>query len=192
MTTVADTRPTAPDPARPTPEVSEPAGTAPVVLPSLLAALVLVGLGVLGVQTALVAAGAVSGPAWLDPVLSALDTGLDRSAGTLVLGVVLGLLGLWLLARSVGRRPRPDYSLGAGTHAWTGPSDVARVASLVAADVDGVVTVRARARGRSLLLRVGAVDGADVGDRVRSEVEAATEGLEPRPRVRVRVSGGAR
>ncbi len=114
----------------------------------------------------------------------------------LAAGVLLVLLGGFLVRRALGRRSPVELSLGAGTHAWVTPTAAGRVAALAASDVDGVVTVRARARRRAVVLQVTALDtvAGTVGDEVRDAVGHALAGLEPQPRVRVSVSsvGGSR
>lgn len=181
---------------RVTPPVPEPTGAPPVVAPAVVLALVLLALGLVGVRDALVAAGWLSGSPWTTAVLDALDSGVGRSAGALVVGILLALLGLWLVLRSTRRRPHTEVSLGEGTHAWLAPADVARVAALVASDLDGVVTARATGGRRSVALRVTALDTVQgsVGDDIRTAVDEALTGLDPQPRVRVKVSslGGAR
>ena len=72
----------------------------------------------------------------------------------------------------------------------------ARVADLAASNVDGVVTVRSRAATRSVTLRVTVVDTARDGAKgaVEDAVRDALEGLDPSPRVSVRLTtlGGTR
>lgn len=183
-------------PGAPLPSVPEPTAGPPSTLPAMLVAVVLLGLGAVLVNDALVTLGWVSGTAVSRPVLEALATGVDRSVVVVVAGVVLGLLGLWLLRRALARAPRTEVSLGEGTHAWVAPADLTRVATLVASDVDGVVSARARGGRRAVAVRVTAVDAAapTVQGVVRGAVEEALAGLDPAPRVSVRVStlGGSR
>ena len=181
-----------------TPPVPEPTGAPPAVLPALLVGLVVLALGVAAVRDAVVTLGWVSGSPWSTPVLDALDAGVTRSPVVVVVGVVVALVGLWVLLRAVSRRPRTEVSLGEGIHAWLAPQHVARVAALTASDVDGVVSARARpGRGRrALTVRVVATEpaAAAVKASVRTAVDEALAGLDPTPRVRVRVStlGGSR
>lgn len=172
------------------PAVPEPTGAPPAVLPALLVGLVGLGLGVVAVRDAVVSAGWASGSAWAAPVLDALNAGVDRSPVVAVVGVVVALVGLWMLVRSVGRRPHTDVSMGAGTRAWIPPQHVARVASVTAADVDGVVSVRVSGSRRRVAVRVVATDTAiaAVREAVTAAVEQAVAGLDPTPRVTVRVS----
>lgn len=197
-----DTRPvTAAGPARPveqrvTPTVDAPTGPPPAAATGVALAVVLVALGVLALREALVALDWVAGPPWLAPVAGVLADGVARDARVLVVAVLVALLGLWLVRRAVGRRPRTAVSLGDDTNAWLEPRAVARVADLAASDVDGVVTVRSRAAERSVRLRVTVVDTAAEGARaaVQDAVREALDGLDPAPRVHVKVStlGGSR
>lgn len=181
---------------RVTPTVDAPTGAPPAAATGVAIAVVLVALGVVAVRDALVSLGWVPGPSWLDPVAGVLADGVAKDAWVPVVAVLVALLGLWLVRRALGRRPRTAVSLGDGTNAWIEPRDVARLADLAASDVDGVVTVRSRAAKRSVRLRVTVVDTAAAGARaaVQDAVRDALEGLDPTPRVSVKVStlGGSR
>lgn len=179
-----------------TPAVDAPAGAPPATATGVVIALVLVALGVVAVRDALVALGWVPGTSWLEPAASWLADGVGKDVWVLVVAVLVALLGLWLVLRAFGRRPRTAVSLGDGTNAWLESRDVARVADIAASDVDGVVTVRSRAAKRSVKLRVTVVDTARDGAKgaVQEAVRDALEGLDPSPRVSVKVStlGGKR
>lgn len=186
----------APRAERTTPAVDAPSGAPPAAATGVAIALVVVALGVVAVRDALVALGWVPGPSWLEPVAGLVADGVGRDAWVLLVAVLVALLGAWLVRRALGRRPRTAVSLGDGTNAWLEPRDVARVADLAASDVDGVVTVRSRAARRSVALKVTVVDTAAEGARsaVQDAVRDALEGLDPAPRVSVKVStlGGSR
>lgn len=196
-TTVEQSRDTARSvAAATTPDVPRPAGAPPATLPALVVGVLAVALGAAAVRDAVVTLGWAAGDPWAPGVLRALEDGVRPSVALVVAGVVLALVGLWFLGRAVARRPRRDLGLGGGSHAWIAPSQVCRVASLVAGDVDGVVSARCRPGRRSVAVRVVATPaaGGQVRNDVRDRVVQALEGLEPTPRVTVRVStlGGAR
>lgn len=186
----------APREERMTPAVDAPSGAPPAAATGVAIALVVLALGVIAVRDALVPLGWVPGPSWLEPVAGVLADGVGKDAWVPVVAVLVALLGLWLVRRALGRRPRTAVSLGDGTNAWLEPRDVARVADLAASDVDGVVTVRSRAARRSVALRVTVVDTAADGAKgaVQDAVRDALDGLDPTPRVSVKVStlGGSR
>lgn len=173
-----------------TPAVPRPVGAAPATLPTLLVGLVLLALSVVAVREAVVTLGWASGEAWTPEVVRVLAEGVKPSPVVVVIGVVVALVGLWFLLRAFGRRPRVDLGLGGDSHAWIAPTQVCRVAALVAADVDGVVTSKCRPGRRSVKVRVVATSAVagTVKAEVRDRVSEALAGLDPTPRVAVRVT----
>lgn len=173
-----------------TPDVPRPAGAPPATGPALAISLVLIALGVAAVRDAAVTLGWAAGEPWAPSVLDALSTGVEPSTPLIVVGAIVALLGLWLVLRAFGRRPHPDLGLGGDSHAWIAPSEVTRIVTLVASDVDGVVSSRCRPSRRSVKVRVVATPAVakTVRSEVRDRVRDAVAGLEPTPRVSVRVS----
>lgn len=173
-----------------TPDVPRPTGALPATLPALAVGIVVLGVGVAAIRDAVVTLGWAAGEPWSPQVLEALSTGVKPSTPLIVGGAVLALLGLWFLWRAFGRRPRRDLGLGGDSHAWIAPSHVTRIVTLVASDVDGVVSARCRPKRRSMKVRVVATPAvaSTVRSEVRDRVRDAVSGLEPTPRVTVRVS----
>ena len=93
--------------AAPLPAAKAPVGPGTISGLGLLWSMLLLGLGVVGVQAALVAAGLLHGTSWLTWIIQQFD-GLTPSAWMVPAGIVLVLLGPWLvlMALSPGRRPR--------------------------------------------------------------------------------------
>ena len=89
---------------KPLPATKTPLGPGTISALGLLWSVLLLGVGVLGVQAALGAAGVLTGTSWLTWVIQRVD-GLTPAGWMLPAGLVLGLVGLWLLA--TGLRPRP-------------------------------------------------------------------------------------
>jgi|GEM_PF-481384 len=151
-------------------------------------AIVLVALGVLLVREALVAADVVTGEPWLAPAVDAAD-GIAPSVAVSAAGVVVALLGVWLVTVAFGRRVRTrlpvrsasdDGSAGGSTGRPTGVTiglgDVARLAASAAEDVNDVLTARASATRRTVTVTVTVLEGDDVDAAVRA---AVTDRLAP-------------
>ena len=90
-------------------------------------ALLVVALGVLVVRDALVIGGQIDGATWLVPVVDGAD-GLEPSTASTAVGVVVALLGLWLVFVALGRRVRTRLPLDV-PGATIGIADLARLAS---------------------------------------------------------------
>lgn len=157
----------------------------------LVWALLLMGLGVLGVQAALVFAGLLTGTSWLTWVIEHLD-GLTPAAWMLALGVVLVLLGLWLLYTAVRPRPRTAVALNATTGVFLKPRDVSRLAVAAADEVDGVQDAKASATRAKVTLRITGTGDPQIGERVKSAVDQQLAGLAKPVKVNVRTQGGNR
>ena len=142
---------------------------------SIALAVLLVALGVLVLREALVAAGTVQGEPWLAPAVDSAD-GLAPSVLVVVVGVVLALLGLWLVVVALGRRVRTRLDVTSSTGTTLGLSDAARLAASAADDVDRVLSAKASATRRAVTVTVTTLEGDDVTDAVRA---AVTDRLEP-------------
>jgi hypothetical protein len=142
---------------------------------SIALAVVVVALGVLVVRDALVAADVVSGDPWLAPAVDQAD-GVGPSPLVAVVGVVVALLGVWLVVIALGRRVRTRLPVASSAGTTIGIGDAARLAASAADDVDAVLSARASASRRSVTVTVTALEGDDVTDAVRA---AVTERLSP-------------
>ena len=164
--------------------VDTPAGFAPATAAtragrvawwSIALSILLIALGVLVLRDALVAAGAVDGDPWIAPLVDRLD-GVAPSAVVAAGGVVLALLGLWLVVLALGRRVRTRLAVTSSAGTTIGVADAARLAASAADDVDRVVSARALASRRSVTVTVTTLEGDDVTDAVRA---AVTDRLSP-------------
>ncbi|GEK22028.1 DUF6286 domain-containing protein [Cellulomonas xylanilytica] len=142
---------------------------------SIALAVLLVVVGVLVLREALVAAGQVDGSPWVAPAVDRLD-GLVPSAVVTAVGVVVALLGLWLVVVALGRRVRTRLDVRSSTGTTLGTGDAARLAASAADDVDRVLSARASATRRAVTVTVSTLEGDDVTAAVRA---AVTERLEP-------------
>lgn len=142
---------------------------------SIALAVLVVALGVLVLREALVAAGTVQGEPWLAPAVDGAD-GITPSPLVVVAGVVLAVLGLWLVVVALGRRVRTRLDVTSSTGTTIGIADAARLAASAADEVDRVLSARASATRRSVTVTVTTLEGDDVTEAVRA---AVTERLAP-------------
>ena len=142
---------------------------------SIALAVLLVALGVIVIREALVVAGRVDGEPWIAPVVDSID-GLVPSPLVAAVGVVVALLGLWLVVIALGRRVRTRLDVTSSTGTTIGLNDAARLAASAADEVDRVLSARASATRRAVTVTVTTLEGDDVTDAVRA---AVTERLAP-------------
>ena len=128
----------------PLPAAKTPVGPGAIAALGLLWSVLLLGAGVLGVQAALAGAGLLSGTAWLTWVIQHVDA-LTPAGWMLPVGLVLGLLGLWLLAAGLRPRPRTGVALTAASGVFLKARDLSRLAVAAADQVDGVQDAKATA-----------------------------------------------
>lgn len=172
-----------------------PVGPGSISAVGLLLALLVVGIGVLGVQAALVAAGLLTGKPWLTWALQRPD-GVTPAGWLLPAGVVLALIGLWLLLTALRPRPRTAVAVEAVTGVFLRPRDLSRLAVAAADNVDGVQDAHASATRRKVTVRItstAAETGRDqVSDAVTAAVTERLSALQQPVRVIVRTVGGPR
>jgi len=168
-----------------------PVGPGTISALGLLWSALLLGVGVVGVQAALVAAGVLNGTAWLTWVIQQVD-GLAPAGWMLPVGVVLVLLGLWLLLTALRPRPRTAVALTAATGVFLKPRDLSRLAVAAADQVDGVQDAKATASRSKVSMQIVSTGGGNVADEVRAAVTERLEALEKPVKVTVRTQGGPR
>ncbi|MBB3037768.1 DUF6286 domain-containing protein [Hoyosella altamirensis] len=164
-----------------------PLGAPGSVFGALLVVFLLVGAGALMVWDFLVTRELVTGTAWIPWAAQQLD-GLSAAAWMVPLGVVLGLVGIWLLWLSV--KPRPPLAVPAdGETVWVSPKVMAALAKAAVQDVSGIVGVKTSATPKRIKV-TAAVWGAapdDLEAQLRRDVEQRLAGLERIPPVKVNV-----
>jgi len=168
-----------------------PVGPGIISALGLLWSALLLGVGVVGVQAALVAAGVLNGTAWLTWVIQQVD-GLAPAGWMLPVGVVLVLFGLWLLLTALRPRPRTAVALTAATGVFLKPRDLSRLAVAAADQVDGVQDAKATASRSKVSMQIVSTGGGNVADEVRAAVTERLEALEKPVKVTVRTQGGPR
>lgn len=175
----------------PLPPAKTPVGPGAITAAGVVLSLLVIALGTLAIQSALVESGLVHGTSWLTSVVQSTDR--LRPAGWLLpVGVVLILLGLWLLVTALRPRPQTGVALQASTGVFLRPKDVARLAVAAADEVDGVLDAQASATPRKVTVRV--TTSGDPGLREAVE-QAVAQRLQPTAepmRVSVTTKAGAR
>lgn len=190
---------TQPLPARPTGAQSgtgaPPAPLAPAKAPigpgmisavGVLLALVLISLGVVAIHDTLAWAGLVAGPAWIDSGLSTLD-GLEPAPWMVPAGLLLTIVGGWLLFIAVRPRPSTAIALASRTGVYLRPKDVARIARAAAHDVDAVTSATATATRRTVTVSVRSTAPGQVATDVHAAVSDSLAALAAAPKIRVKV-----
>ncbi|MEO7060746.1 MAG: DUF6286 domain-containing protein [Lapillicoccus sp.] len=172
-----------------------PVGPGTISVVGLLLAVILVGVGAVGVQAALVKAGLLTGKPWLTWALDR-PNGLTPAGWMLPAGAVVALVGLWLVLTALRPRPRTAVAVRAATGVFLRPRDLSRLAVAAADEVAGVQDARASATRTKVTLRItstaGEADRDQVSDAVTAAVTARLSALEKPVRVTVRTVGGTR
>jgi len=148
-----------------------------------------IALGVVGIHDALVAAGAVARPPWIDAAAGGLH-GLKPAFWLVPVGITLFMFGLWLLLTALRPRPRTAIALQAKTGVFLRPRDVATLARRAALDVDGVTSAKVTASPRKISVAAASTTGGLQQD----ITQAITTGLQvlatvPTVRVTVKAEG---
>ena len=176
----------------PVPRRSPGAGYLGIVL-----AVLVLALGALALYEGIVQAGWTDGDT---PVLTEVLEGpavVGPHPLTAAVGVVLALLGLWMLWTALRPSGQSGFSLGGASGTWMTYGDLERIAVGTAEDCDGVLSARAHASRGRLAVRARTTTD-DVRDTIRSTLEERLSGMSKRPDVVVRVertfdrSGGSR
>lgn len=171
-----------PTPLRPARELT---GSGAIGVVGVVLAVLTVALGVALVRDALVAAGALSGSTWYSKAVDALD-GLKPTTGVLVGGIVLALVGLWLVVVSLRRRRRKTLQLRSAAGVGLRPKALARLAKVAASDVDGVLEARAGASRSAVDVEILTTGDRHTALRVHEVVVARFAPLTRPPRVNVK------
>ena len=154
------------------PAAAGPSRAGNVVVAGLVLSVVLVALGVALLREVLVVQGGLSGTPWVPAVLDAAE-GREASIGSSVLGGLALVAGVWLVVVALRPRIRRSLRLGSPTGVWIGRTDVARLATRAALDVDGVVGARTRVGPRTVTVTVRTLGAS------KEIVAAVTASVEP-------------
>ncbi len=167
-----------------------PVGPGVISLLSLLAALALTALGVVAGHDALAWGGVVQGDPWTRLMVRALDA-RQASPWLVPIGVLLVLLGLWLLVVALRPRPRPATQLKAQTGVYLRTRDVARLSRGAAESVGGVLSADTRASRRAVDVTVHTTGDSAIPAAVEEAVIRRLSALDRTPTVTVTTRGDA-
>lgn len=179
----AATSPPAGDSTRAPAGAPAPTAAPPVTAWAIILGVLLAALGLLLLRDAAVVAGLLQGTPVSTKVVDRLKS-VTPQPWYLPAGILVALLGLWLVVAALRPRPRRDLAVGDGSLVWLTPSATASIARAAASVVDGVVEARASATRRTVRV-LARTTGPDVGPVVTAAVEEALRGLASMPRVRV-------
>lgn len=162
-----------------------PRGSAGLSLLGVVLAILVIGLGVVAIHDAAVAAGWLDGPAWVAEAAAWVGA-LTRSLATALLSLLALAVGLWLLAASLRPRPRSAVPLRAQSLVYVTSGDAARLAVQAADRVDGVLDARVSGSPKALTVRVQTTGSKEVDQRVQGAVQRSLAAFEAPPSVTVR------
>lgn len=172
--------------AAPMQGATQKSGSGPIGVVGPLLAVVCLALGLLLLRDALVAAGALSGTQWLPAAADGLR-GFAPAAWLIPAGIVVLLIGVWLVVTALRPRSRKTVPLTARTGVFLHTRDVARLASSAAHDVDGVLDVSTTATRRKVQVTVQSTAPGGVGESVERAVAERLATLQTAPRIAVTV-----
>ena len=153
-------------------------------------AVVLLAVAVLAGQASFVALRG-AGTSWIASLADSLD-GLQPETWVGAAGVVLALLGLWLVWQAVRPRPRTTRRIAATSGIHVRSADVARWVNATARDVPGVLGTSTSVSRTAVRVTVRSTGSADILDDVRAEVSHQLSAFEQPPRLTVRPGEGQR
>lgn len=173
-------------------EPAKPAvGNGSVPFVAQLLAVLVIALGVVVGQHALVRWGWVGGPSWTRSTLSTLDKVQHDELQVLLTGILAIVLGVVLLLTALRRRPRRGLQVAARTGVDLRERDLARMSEALLSGAGAVTGARVRATRRVVRVRAASGASTEQNDAVRDDVQQRLEpllsGLARRPRLKVTV-----
>lgn len=172
------------------PAAKTPVSSGAIATLGFVLAVLLTAAGVAAVRDALVYAGVLDGTPLLSLAARATN-GVTPAVWMVPVGVVLAVLGLWLLLMALRPRPRKAVTLTAQTGVFLRPKDVSRLAETAAERIGGVLDVRVSAKPKTAKVTVRSTGDQATSDRVRDAVTARLAPLESPPTLKIRSTGGA-
>lgn len=172
------------DGAEQLPAAAAPAAPGAARKAGLVVAFVLLVLGAAAIYDALVQLGAFGGQELVAPLLERLD-GLAPQRWMTPAGAALALVGLWLVASALWRRPRRSLALDARTGVYATRGAVEELGVDSAVGHGGVLGATAAARPRAVRIRVTTDGEAETAGEVGQSVTARLSRLARPPKVTV-------
>jgi hypothetical protein len=159
------------------------AGRIGIVGPIL--AILLTGIGVVLLHDAISEADTRPGRTWLAAVVNGLN-GLTAEWWLIPVGVVVALIGVWLIVTAMRPRSRKTLAVTSATGVFLRTRDIARLASAAADDVDGVLSAHSVASRRTVTVTVES-DTPGIAGHVQETVAQRLAALVDPPKIKVRV-----
>jgi hypothetical protein len=154
----------------------------------VIAAVLVIAVGVVGIRETLVSTGSLAGGSWLEWLFGKAEV-LKPADWMVPAGVAAVVLGLWTLAAGLKPRRGTHLAVGADTGVWIRRRDAARLAANSARTIDSVTTAAAKAKRRALRVTATATgDTARVHDDLTTAIAQRLHAVTPTPRVRTRVT----
>lgn len=151
-----------------------PVGTGLSPLFAQLIALVMVALGVVGIQEALVRSGAVSQKSWTSTVVSSVD-GISAAAWMVPVFVVIAAVGVLLLLVVLRPRPRKALTLAANTGVYLRTGDLSRIVEGLLQGAEGVTDVTTKATLRKLRVSATTLAAKDRNSALEADLRGRLE-----------------
>lgn len=170
--------------AEPMPAATRPAAPGTARKAGLLVAAVFLALGVAAIYDALVDGGLIEGRRLAEPLLGWLD-GLGPRWWMLPVGAAVAVAGLLLVLSALWPRPRRSLPLTSRTGVYATRGAVEELGVDTASGHGGVVGAKARARPRTVVVRVVTDGEPETAGEVRQTVNERLARLAGPPKVRV-------
>lgn len=153
----------------------------------VIAALVVLAVGAVGIRETLVSTGTTGGTSWLEWVFGKAEV-LKPVDWMIPAGIIAVLLGLWILVAAL--KPRKSTHLAVGdAGVWIRGRDAARLATDTAATIDSVTAATTKAKGRKLRVTATATGDANrVRDDLTTAIGQRLQTITPTPSTRARVT----
>lgn len=152
---------------------------------AVIAALLLIGVGVVGIRDGIAAAGAITGPSWTRAAVDWLD-GQSAHGWMVPVGAILAGVGILSVIAALKPRRRKGIPVTGRTSVYLDVSDTAKLAAAAARVVPGVTTAHASATRRAVTV-TARTTGPDVTtETISSAVRSALAPLAATPRISVR------
>lgn len=123
---------------------------------------------------------------WIRPVFEWLGTAAVDAMGVTV-GIIVSLVGLWLLITSLLPRPRRHIAVTSPSSIWVRPVDVARNATASARNELGRANISSRATRNKLTVNVVDDGTGHLDERLASTLTQEVARLNPAPNVKVNI-----
>lgn len=123
---------------------------------------------------------------WIRPVFEWIGTA-DVSPVGVTVGIIVALIGLWLLITSFMPRPRTHVNVQSSSSIWVRPVDVARKATASARSELGRSRISSRATRRTLTVEVEDDGTGYIDQRLSAALAEEVKRLNPVPQVNVTV-----